>query len=91
MKRIAVTLTLALLSVALVGTYALAETQPSEDQSMKGYPEMHTALSNLEAAKTHLEKSRKIFGGHETKALELTKQAIAEVKAGLEYKEKGNK
>lgn len=88
MKRIAAALTLVILSVALLAGSALAETKPSEDQSMKGYPEMHAALSNLESAKSHLEKSRKIFGGHETKALELTKQAIAEVKAGLEYKEK---
>ncbi len=91
MKRITIALTLSVLGAALLIGSALAKESPSEDQSMKGYPEMHAALSNLEAAKSHLEKSRKIFGGHETRALELTKQAIAEVKAGLEYKEKEKK
>lgn len=51
----------------------------------KGHPEMHRALHALENAKRDLEKAAHDYGGHRAKALELTDQAISEIKEGLEY------
>ncbi len=50
----------------------------------KGHPEMHHALRALENAKRDLEKAAHDYGGHRAKALELTDQAISEIKEGLE-------
>jgi len=47
------------------------------------HPEMRHALHALENAKHDLEKAAHDFQGHRAKALELTNQAIEEVKAGL--------
>ncbi|MGH8743642.1 MAG: hypothetical protein ACREUY_05110 [Burkholderiales bacterium] len=54
-------------------------------QAEEKHPNMHKALHSLEHAKADLEKAKHVFGGHRAKALELTDQAIREVKAGLEY------
>jgi hypothetical protein len=51
----------------------------------KGHLEMYRALHALENAKRDLEKAAHDYGGHRAKALELTDQAISEIKEGLEY------
>lgn len=51
----------------------------------KGHPEMHRALRALENTKHDLEKAAHDYDGHRAKALELTNQAISEVKEGLRY------
>lgn len=48
-------------------------------------PLMHTALHHLQVARNSLEKATNDKGGHRVKALELVRQAIAEVKAGVAY------
>ena len=51
-------------------------------------PHMHSALDHLKAAKTALEAASHDHGGHRTKALKLTEQAIKEVQEGIEWAEK---
>lgn len=65
---------LACLSIPLVRS-AQAEPQPR----------MRGALELLESAKQVLEKATPDKGGHRVKAIELTKQAIEEVRAGVRY------
>ena len=60
----------------------------SKSQKGERHPEMMRALHALEHAKGDLEKAAHDFGGHRAKALELTEQAIQEVKAGLAYDKK---
>ncbi|MHB8623002.1 MAG: hypothetical protein ACYC9J_07330 [Sulfuricaulis sp.] len=48
------------------------------------HPEMHRAQHALENAKHDLEKAAHDYDGHRAKALELTDQAIREIKEGLE-------
>ena len=78
---------LALLPAAFV---AGQQTQPPTTKPEKGerHPEMKHALNALERAKGDLEKAAHDFGGHREKALQLTDQAIQEVKAGLAYDKK---
>ncbi len=59
-------------------TQAFAEKQPR----------MHEALVSLQTALGSLEKATPDKGGHRVKAIELTKQAIEEVKAGVEFDNK---
>lgn len=47
-------------------------------------PHMQTALTALESAKNNLEQASSDKGGHRVKALDLVKDAIKEVKKGIE-------
>lgn len=51
-------------------------------------PKMHEALGQLKSALDTLEKASADKGGHRVKAIELTKAAIDEVKAGIEFDNK---
>lgn len=51
-------------------------------------PHMKSALNALENALGQLEKATADKGGHRVKAIEHVKQAIGEVKAGIEFDNK---
>lgn len=74
MKKMAFVV-LVLFVFGITASLALAERQPN----------MHAALKQLHQAKHQLERASHDKGGHRTKALQLVDQAIAEVKAGIEY------
>ncbi len=66
---------------AMVGGFAsqaLADKQPA----------MHKALVTLEEARKELENATADKGGHRAKAIGLVNDAIAEVKAGIEFDNK---
>jgi hypothetical protein len=48
-------------------------------------PNMRAALGSLEAALGALNKATPDKGGHRVKAIDLTKQAIEEVKTGIKF------
>lgn len=48
-------------------------------------PQMQSALSNLRAAKRHLDKATSDKGGHRARAQALVNQAIDEVEKGIAY------
>lgn len=48
-------------------------------------PNMQAALTALETAKAALERASTEHGGHRVKALEATKLAIDETRAGIEW------
>ena len=68
--------------IGLLGAARLVLAQPGKDN---GQLEMHAALDHLKQAKENLEKGLHDKGGHRVRALELVDQAMAEVKAGIEY------
>lgn len=84
-----------LIALSLAVPVAAAPLAQAQDQSSPpshaGQPvkkherhaEMRRALHALENAKRDLDKAAHDFQGHRAKALELTDQAIGEVKAGL--------
>ena len=47
------------------------------------HPEILKALRNLEQAKSNMNRAADDFGGHKAKALELSEQAISELKLAL--------
>ena len=51
-------------------------------------PHMRSALSSLESALAQLQKATADKGGHRVKAMELTTQAIEEVKKGIAFDNK---
>ncbi len=59
--------------------------------SAEPQPNMTAALTLLQDAKGTLEKATPDKGGHRERAIDLTKQAISEVKAGIEYANKQSK
>ncbi|MFI4923411.1 MAG: hypothetical protein ACHP6J_06835 [Burkholderiales bacterium] len=63
-------------------------TTPAKPEKGERHPEMKHALHALERAKGDLENAAHDYGGHRAKALQLTQQAIEEVKAGLAYDKK---
>ncbi len=75
------TLTLAGALALVVGTDDnLANAGP-----VAGQPHMQAALQSLQAAQSQLEKATSDKGGHRVKALQLTKDAIAQVNKGIEH------
>src|SRR5205085_1271143 len=48
-------------------------------------PKMREALNALQTAKLALDTANADKGGHRAKAIDLTKQAIDEVKAGIDF------
>jgi uncharacterized protein involved in copper resistance len=72
--------------VSVCGLPAKAHPQngaPVRLERKDRHPAMTAALHQLEKAKEALEKAKRDFDGHRAKALELTKHAIEEVKAGI--------
>jgi hypothetical protein len=67
-------------SLLAVGIYATARPAHADPQ-----PRMNAALQLLEGAKTHLEAANDDKGGHRIKAIQATKEAIEQVKKGIEY------
>jgi hypothetical protein len=63
-----------------VGIYATARPAHADPQ-----PRMHSALQLLEGAKQHLESANDDQGGHRVKAIQAAKEAIEQVKKGIEY------
>jgi outer membrane lipoprotein-sorting protein len=51
-------------------------------------PNMEAALAQLQEARASLEKATADKGGHRVKAMKAVDQAIAEVKAGIEFAKK---
>jgi hypothetical protein len=49
-----------------------------------GQPNMESALSSLQSARSSLERAAHNKGGHRVRALELTNQAIYEVQVGIQ-------
>jgi hypothetical protein len=49
-----------------------------------GQPNMESALSSLNAARSSLERAAHDKGGHRVRAIELVNQAIAEVEMGIQ-------
>lgn len=58
------------------------------DASAEPQPHMKSALEHLEQAKAALERATADKGGHRVKAIEATKLAIEETKAGVEFDDK---
>jgi len=92
----AITLSLMLSPLAQAADAEPGSTPPAARKmhkpgGKKEYPEMRRALHALENAKQDLEKAAHQFGGHRAKALELTDQAIREVKEGMESREDDDK
>ena len=53
--------------------------------SFADQPQMHSALSHLEAAETDLKQATHDKGGHRDNALDLVRRAEAEVRKGRKY------
>lgn len=53
--------------------------------SAEPQPHMKVALNQLEQAKASLVQATADKGGHRAKAIELTEEAISQVKAGIDY------
>jgi hypothetical protein len=56
---------------------------PAQRRMEPGHPHMKAAMRHLEEAKAELERSVAEYHGHRVKAIELTNQAIQEIKDGL--------
>jgi hypothetical protein len=67
------------------GTLASSQDQKSPTATRAGLHQIHAAARALEQAHRHLERATHPFGGHRVKALELVKQAEAEVKEAVAF------
>lgn len=65
---------------AALAASTLVSTVTAEPQ-----PKMRDALDSLRAAERALDQATHDKGGHRVKALQLTKQAIGEVEAGIKF------
>lgn len=75
-------LTTALFATLFAVTIAIHHTPPARADRQ---PQMHDALRSLNDAAKHLERASSDKGGHRVNALRLTKQAITEVQAGINF------
>lgn len=70
------------LTTALLGGGVFATVRPA---SAEPQPRMQASLQLLEAAKQHLEAASDDKGGHRVKAIQSVKEAIEQVKKGIEF------
>lgn len=75
-----------LTSFALAAALAAATLVP--EVTADPQPKMRAALDSLRSAERALEQATHDKGGHRAKALQLTKQAIDEVQAGIKFDNK---
>ena len=68
-----------------VGTLASSQDTKPTTATRAGLHKIYAASKALEDAHRHLERAEHHFGGHRAKALELVKQAEAEVKEAVAY------
>ncbi len=64
---------------------ATLATQAFQTADADRQPHMQAALSSLQSAKGQPEKPTADKGGHRAKALQLTRDAIAQVEKGIAY------
>lgn len=69
--------------VLAVGTLASSQDSKPPTATRAGLHKIYAAGKALEEAHRHLERAEHHFGGHRAKALELVKQAEAEVKEAV--------
>jgi hypothetical protein len=75
-----------LATLAFAGAAALAiGSNTINSVAADPQPQMRSALGSLESALGSLNKASPDKGGHRLKAIELTKQAIEEVKTGIKF------
>jgi type VI protein secretion system component VasK len=70
---------------ALVLAVALISLTQRYSYAQENQPHMQAALQHLQAAAEELQRAEHDKGGHRAKALNLTQQAIAHVKEGIDY------
>ena len=75
-----------LTSFALAAALAASTLVP--DVTAEPQPKMRAALDSRRGAERALEQASHDKGGHRAKALQLTKQAIDEVQAGIKFDNK---
>ena len=68
-----------------LGTMASSQGTKPPTATRAGLHKIHAAARALEDAHRHLERAEYPFGGHRAKALELVKQAEAELKEAVAY------
>jgi hypothetical protein len=71
----------------VLGVGALASSQDTKPPTATraGLHKIYAASKALEDARRHLDRAEHNFGGHRAKALELVKQAEAELKEAVAY------
>jgi hypothetical protein len=68
-----------------LGTLASSQDSKPPTATRAGLHKIYAASKALEDAHRHLERAEHHFGGHRAKALELVKQAEAELKEAVVY------
>lgn len=84
-RSVIVAVALAIGWVIGFGARASSQDQKPPTATRAGLHQIHAAARAIEQAHRHLERAAHDFGGHRAKALELVKQAEAEVKAAVAF------
>jgi len=71
--------------VLALGTLASSQDSKPPTATRAGLHKIYAASKALDDAHRHLERAEHHFGGHRAKALELVKQAEAELKEAVAY------
>jgi hypothetical protein len=74
--------------VVLLFAVLFVFSAPQVGVAWERQPHMRAALHHLEQAAQELQAAEHDKGGHRAKALELTNQAMAQVREGIEYDNK---
>ena len=82
---VAVVLAIGCVLVLGLGTLASSQDKKPPTATRAGLHQIHAAARALEQAHRHLERAEHHFGGHRVKALDLVKQAEAEVKEAVAF------
>jgi Spy/CpxP family protein refolding chaperone len=78
-------------TLVLAGALAFTLGHAATEAQAEPQPNMQAALRSLEEAKASLEKATSDKGGHRVAAIKLTKEAIEQVKKGIEHDENHGK
>jgi Spy/CpxP family protein refolding chaperone len=78
-------------TLVLAGALAFTLGNAATEAQAEPQPNMQAALASLEAAKASLEKATSDKGGHRVAAIKLTKEAIDQVRKGIEHDKNNGK
>jgi hypothetical protein len=78
-------------TLVLAGVLAFCAGNAVYEAQAEPQPHMKAALANLQTAANQLEKASHDKGGHRAAALKLTKEAMAQVQAGIDADNKNKK
>jgi hypothetical protein len=82
------TLKMIALSAVVIGAFCFGKSLSTVEVKIVEFPELNAAKKSIMEGKAYLQKAKKDFGGHRTKAAEYADKVIKEIDEAVLYGDK---